>query len=300
MMNSNDNHIFDELRLLIDKSALIWLTFMTGVSLLIGLLWLSGALPAAALWSLVWIAPTALALWLVVCHYHKKAKILAQKQQISMMSYHAKQVLEHLQQQIPDTVITDSRIKMRYLARHGIDIDAAMARLGHNTEKYNELAMTFLRNSDKYEDTLYDLMQPDSLMQYGANAHVLRVKANELGLVNLTDTAFFHEIEAYVGDLDIIRNNWKKLSFELDEAYSILNEYVKSLNLKDDAIDKDGNHMSFKRWGEQLQEAFQALETYDTQKAKTILNELVKFPIDSDITKALKGIISNIDEMMAV
>lgn len=299
-MNGNDNHIFNELRLLIDKSALIWLTFMTGVSLMIGLLCLAGALPAAALWSLVWIIPTALALWIVVCHYHKKAKILAQKQQISIMAYHAKQVMEHLQQQIPDTLISDSRIKMRYLARHGIDIDAAMARLGYSAEKYNELAMAFLKNSDKYEDTLYDLMQPDTLMQYGTNAHILRVKANELGLVNLTDTAFFHEIEAYVGDLDIIRCNWKKLSFELDEAYSLLSQYVKSLGLKDDAIDKDGNHMTFKKWGEQLQEAFQALETYDTQKAKKILNELVKFPIDTDITNALKGIISNIDEMMAV
>lgn len=299
-MNGNENHIFNELRLLVDKSAFIWLTFMTGVSVIIGLLCLAGALPSAALWSLVWILPTALALWLVICHYHKKAKILAQKHQISMMAYHAKQVLEQLQQQIPDTLVSDSRIKMRYLARHGIDIDAAMARLGQNAEKYNELAMAFLKNSDKYEDALYDLMQPDTLMQYGANAHVLRVKANELGIVNLTDTAFFHEMEAYVGNLDIIRNNWKKLSFELDEAYSILSEYVKSLGLRDDAIDKDGNHMSFKKWGEQLQEAFQALETYDTQKAKTILNELVKFPIDSDITKALKGILSNIDEMMAI
>ncbi|MDE6619416.1 MAG: hypothetical protein K2K74_02800 [Lachnospiraceae bacterium] len=299
-MNCNTNRIFDELKLLIDKSALLWLIFMTGVSLIIGLLCVAGALPPAALWALVWILPSAISLWIVVCCYHKKVKMLAQKQQISMMAYHAKQVLEHLQRQIPDTLITDSKIKIRYLARHGIDIDAALARLGHNVEKYNELAMAFLKNSDKYEDTLYDLMQADTLMQYGASAHILRVKANELGLINLTDTAFFHEIESYAGELDVIRANWKKLSFELDEAYGLLSEYIKSLGLKDDAIDQDGNHMSFKKWGEQLQEAFQALETYDTQKAKTILNELVKFPIDSDITKALKNIISNIDEMMAV
>ena len=154
--------------------------------------------------------------------------------------------------------------------------------------------MAFLKNSDKYEDALYDLMQRDTLMQYGANAHTLRVKANELGLVTLTDTAFFHEMEAYAGCLDIVRDNWKKLSLELDEAYSILNAYVKSLGLT------DGNYVSFKKWGEQLQEAFHALELYDTQKAKKILNELVKSPIDSDISNALKGIISNIDEMMAV
>ncbi|MDE6219632.1 MAG: hypothetical protein K2G51_04240, partial [Lachnospiraceae bacterium] len=287
-MNGNTNRTFDELKHLVDKSAMLWLIWMTGVSLTIILLRLAGALPPAALWSLVWIVPTALSLWVVVRRYHKKVKILAQKQQISMMAYHAKQVLEHLQRQIPDTLITDSKIKMRYLARHGIDIDAALARLGHNVEQYNELAMTFLANSDKYEDTLYDLMQADTLMQYGANAHILRVKANELGLINLTDTAFFHEIESYAGELDVIRANWKKLSFELDEAYSLLSEYIKSLGLKDDAVDQDGNHMSFKKWGEQLQKAFQALETYDTQKAKAILNELVKFPIDSDITKALK------------
>lgn len=293
-MNCNENRIFDELKLLIDKSALIWLTVMAGAALMNALLCLAGALPAAALWSLVWLPPTTIALWVVVHCYHKRAKILAQQQQISMMAFHAKQVLDHLQQQIPDTLISDSRIKMRYLARHGIEIDAALARLGQNVEKYNELASAFLKNSDKYEDTLYDLMQPDTLMQYGAKAHELRVRANELGLTRLTDTAFFHEMEAYSGCLDVVRINWKKLSLELDEAYSILNEYIKSLGLAAD------NYMSFKKWGEQLQEAFHALELYDTQKAKTILNELVKSPIDSDITKALKGIISNIDEMMAL
>lgn len=211
-----------------------------------------------------------------------------------MMAYHAKQVMEQLQQQIPDALITDSRIKMRYLARHGIDVDGALARLGQNVEKYNELAISFLQNSDKYEDTLYDLLQPDTLMRYGANAHMLRVKVNELGLVNLTDTVFFHEIEAYAGCIDVVRDNWKKLSLELDEAYSILNEYVKSVGLT------GSNHISFKKWGEQLQEAFQALETYDTQKAKTILNELIQSPIDSDITNALRGIIANIDDMLAL
>lgn len=293
-MNHIENRMFEELKHLIDRPALIWLIFMTSVSLLTGLLCLLGVLPHAALWSLLWLLPTALVLWLAVHSYHKKAKILAQKQQISMMAYHAKLVMEQLQQQIPDALITDSKIKIHYLARHGVDIDAALARLGQNIEKYNELAISFLQNSDKYEDTLYDLMQPDTLIQYGANAHMLRVKVNELGLVNLTDTAFFHEIEAYAGCIDVVRANWKKLSLELDEAYSILNTYVKSVGLT------DGNHISFKKWGEQLQEAFQALETYDTQKAKTILNELIQSPIDSDITNTLRGIISNIDEMLAL
>ena len=57
--------------------------------------------------------------------------------------------------------------------------------------------------------------------------------------------------------------------------------------------------MTFQRWGEQLQEAFNALETYDTMKAKRILSDLMKYQIDADITKTLQSIITNIDEIMA-
>lgn len=298
-MEVNYNRIHAELRQLVNKAALIWIALMTIVSLIIGILCMCRLLPAAALWSLMWIFPAALSLLAALYYYNKMSRQLAQKQQISAMACHAKEVINSLQQQIPDTLISDSRIKMRYLARHGIDVDAAVARLGNNVEAYNELVLSFLRNSGKYEDTLYDLLRPETLMQYGAHAHGLRIKANELGIINLTDTAFFHEIESYAGSLEIVRANWKKLSYELDEAYTVLNEYAKSLGLKNDAIDKDGNHMTFRKWSEQLQEAFHALETYDTTKAKKILNELVKYQIDSDITNSLKSIITNIDEMMA-
>ncbi len=298
-MEYSYNRICDAVKQLVDKSALIWLVFMTGVSLIIGVLFFYGILPAAALWSLAGVALTGLALLTGVCLFHKQLKLLAHKQQISMMAYHAKQIINKIQQQLPDTLISDSKIKMRYLAHHGVDVDAALARLGQNVEAYNERVLAFLQECDKYEDTLYDLLQAGLLIPYGTNAHGLRVRANELGLVTLTDTAFFHEIEAYAGSLDIVHANWKKLSLELDEAYTILSAYAKSLGLKQDAVDKDGNHMTFKKWSEQLQEAFHALEIYDTTHAKQILNELVKFQIDSDITNSLKAIITNIDDIMA-
>lgn len=298
-MEYNYNRLFDEIKQLINKSALIWASFMTGASFLILVLCIAGVLPAAALWSLAWIIPTGIGLAFAVHWYHKRAAMLAKKQQISIMAYHAKHVIDSLQQQFPDTFVSDCRIKMRYLAKNGIDVDAALIRLGNNVEAYNELVLSFLKESDKREDELYDLMQPDTLIQYGAKAHILRVKANELGIVNLTDTAFFHEIEAYAGGFDVVQGNWKKLSFELDETYDVLSEYIKSIGLKDDAVDENGNHITFQKWGEQLQEAFNALETYDTIKAKKILSELIKYQIDADITKTLEGIITGIDEMMA-
>lgn len=154
----------------------------------------------------------------------------------------ASQTLNGLRQ-TSDTLISDSRIRMCYLARHDIDVDAALARLGDNVEKYNELALAFLRESGRCEDALYDLMSPETLAQYGSHARSLRIRANELGLVKLTDTAFFHEIEACAGFFGVVRANWEKLVCDLDEAYAILDKYAKSLGLRGDAVDKEGNHI---------------------------------------------------------
>lgn len=290
-MEYNYNRILEEIRQLVNKSILIWLGLTAGMSLFISTLCAIDILPAQALWALLGMIPSALTLMLVVACYHKKAGTFAKKQQIAMMAFHAKKAIDDLQQEFPDTFLSDCQIRMRYLAKNGIDVDNALKRLGGNVDAYNQLVLSFLGESDELEDALYDLMQPDTLYQYGSKAHALRVKANELGISNLTDTAFFHEIEAYAGGFNIVRSNWEKLSFELDEAYGIFFEYINSLGL-----DKP---MTFKRWGERLQEAFNALETYDTIKAKKILSELIKYQIDADITKTLQNIITNIDEIMA-
>ena len=298
-MEYNYNQISDEIRQSTRKSALLWIAFMTGASLLTGVLCLLGILPVAALWSLLWFIPISVILVLIMHLYRKDALLLARKQQLSIMAYHAKQLLGNLQRQFPETFASDCHIKMCYLTKKGIDAEAAITRLGCSVETYNELVLSFLKDSNRLEDELFDLMHADTLVQYGAKAHVLRVKANELGITGLTDTAFFHEIEAYAGALDVIRDNWQKLSFELDESYDVLSEYIKSIGLSDHASDKSGNHITFKIWVTQLQEAFHALEVYDTGKAKRLLSELVKYPFDADLTNALRGLITSIDEMMA-
>ncbi len=268
------------------------------MSLIIGVSCAAGVLPLQVLWALLGIIPSAVALILVVFYYHRKAGTFAKKQQISVMAFHAKKVIDTLQQEFPDTFLSDCHIRMRYLAKNGIDVDNALKRIDGNVDAYNQLVLSFLGESDELEDDLFDLMQPETLFQYGSKAHALRVKANELGISNLTDTAFFHEIEAYAGSLDVVRANWEKLSFELDEAYGIFFEYLNSLGLENPSY-KGDSPMTYKRWGEQLQEAFNALETYDTIKAKRILSELIQYQIDTDITKTLQSIIANIDEIMA-
>ena len=220
----------------------------------------------------------------------KRTELLMKKQKLSMLAYQAKQTLDHLEE-LPDTYITDCRIKMRYLAKNGVDVDTALQNMDGNVDKYNDFLLTFVGESHRKEDELFTL-------QYGAKVHALRVKSNALGLRNLTDTAFFHEIEAYAGNLEVIQNNWEKLSFEWDEACDVFTDYIQSLGLKDHATDGQGNQITFKKWGEQLHEAFDALETYDPDKARSILNELLQYQIDADITQNLQNIVANIDEVL--
>lgn len=227
----------------------------------------------------------------------KRTELLMKKQKLSMLAYQAKQTLDHLEE-LPDTYITDCRIKMRYLAKNGVDVDTALQNMDGNVDKYNDFLLTFVGESHRKEDELFTLMDSDTLLQYGAKVHALRVKSNALGLRNLTDTAFFHEIEAYAGNLEVIQNNWEKLSFEWDEACDVFTDYIQSLGLKDHATDGQGNQITFKKWGEQLHEAFDALETYDPDRARSILNELLQYQIDADITQNLQNIVANIDEVL--
>lgn len=227
----------------------------------------------------------------------KRTCLLLKKQKLAIMAYQAKQTFDEMQE-FPDTFITDCKIKMRYLAKNGVDVDSALANMNGNIDKYNDFMLTFVGESHRKEDELFSLMQPDSLHQYGAKVHALRIKANALGLRNLTDTTFFHEMEAYAGKFDIVRANWEKLSFEWDEACDIFTDYIQSLGLKNHASDSNGNQITFQKWGEQLQEAFQALEAYDATRARNILNELLQYQIDADIMKNLRSIVANIDEIL--
>lgn len=226
-----------------------------------------------------------------------RTELLLKKQNLSMMANEAKKTLTELQE-FPDTFATDCKIKMRYLSKNNIDVDTALQSMNGNVEKYNDLILTFLGESHRKEDELFSLLESDTLLQYGAKVHALRVKANALGLKNLTDTAFFHEMEAYAGNLEIVEANWEKLSFEWDEACDLFTSYITSLGLKNHATDASGRQISFQEWGNQLNEAFQALEVYDTRRARNILNELLKYQIDSDITKNLELIVANIDEIL--
>jgi DNA-directed RNA polymerase subunit L len=236
----------------------------------------------------LWLIPFFI-LWLAtLLHSRKEIRTLSKKQQISMMAYHAKHVMDDLTNNFPDTYINDCRVKMRYLSQNGVDVEAAIERLDNNIEMYNELATEFLHESDLIEDELYCLMHTDTITEFAEKSHQLRIKANDLGLIKLTDTAFFMEMEAYTNQLDILMNNWQKLSFELDDAYHILSEYINSLSSNDT--------ITLKMWGERIQEAFSALEEYDTKTAKSILIELQNYHINSDVTEAINGILANIDE----
>lgn len=227
----------------------------------------------------------------------KRAELLMKKQKLAIMASQARQTFDNLHG-LSDTFETDCKIKMRYLAKNGIDVDTALKNMGGNIDKYNDFALTFVGESHRKEDELFLLLDRDTLIQYGAKVHALRVKTNALGITNLTDTAFFHEMEAYAGNLEIVRANWEKLSFEWDEACDVFTSYIQSLGLKDHCIDKYGHQITYKRWGEQLQEAFDALETCDTTRARKILNDLLQYQIDADITKNLEKIVANIDEIL--
>lgn len=270
-------------------------TFAAGLTGMLALLLLPPAEPSAlSMLSGAAIYCASFPLFLTIT---KRTCLLLKKQRLATVTYQAKQTFGEIQE-FPATFVTDCKIKMRYLAKNGVDVDTALAHMNGSVDAYNDCMLTFVGESHRMEDELFHLMRPDTLLQYGAMAHALRTKANALGLRNLTDTAFFHEMEAYAGKLDVIHANWEKLSLEWNEARDIFTAYIQSLGLKNHASDRNGNQITFQKWGEQLQEAFQALEAYDAARARNILNELLQYQMDADTTKTLRSLVANIDEIL--
>jgi hypothetical protein len=290
-MGTMNNLILKELKGTVNKWVIACFGLMAGVSVTVCVLVLTSILPTSAFFILIGYVPLCILQAVMLVNNRKKLKTFEKKMQISAAASNAKHVMDNLVHSYTDTYINDEcRNKMQYLSDNGVDITNALKQLNSNVETYNKLAGEFLKECNVLEDDMYTLMHNHSLVEYAAKAHELRIKSNALGLINLTDTAFFHELEACTGDIEILENNWQKLSFELDESSAIIEEYIKSLD--------NNATMTRKMWGERLQEAFAALENLDTDTAKTIFNELIECPMNSDTTSVLKNIVTSIDEVM--
>jgi HPt (histidine-containing phosphotransfer) domain-containing protein len=288
----NYNIILNESKELVNKSTDACFVLMAGTSAIVCILVLAGVFPAYALISLSGYVPLIILLSLLRHHNKEKLNTISKKIELSEAASKAKQVMEPLVQGFGDTYVNDNcRTKMKHLSDNGVDTGTALKQINNNVELYNKLAADFLQESNILEDELYTLMHSQSLSHYASKVHELREKSNALGFKHLADAALFHELEACIGDLSILESNWEKLSFELDEANSILEEYIKSLN--------DNDKLTRKMWGERLQEAFNALEAFDTDKATEILNELIESPLNPNITVLLKNLVTNINEVMA-
>jgi uncharacterized protein YpmS len=290
-MGRMNNLILKELKETVNKWTIACFGLMAVISVVVCTLVLVDILPVYAIFTLAGYVPLCILITVMLINNRRQLKSFSKKMQISAAATNAKHVMDNLVQSYSDTYVNnESRDKMKYLSDNGVDITNALKKLNSNVEAYNKLAGEFLKECNVLEDDMYTLMHDKSLVEYASKAHELRIKSNALGLRNLTDTAFFHELEACTGDIEILENNWHKLSFELDESSAIIEEYINSLD--------NNAKMTRKMWGERLQEAFVALENLDTDKAKAIFNELIECPMNSDTTSVLKNIVTSIDEVM--
>ena len=73
-----------------------------------------------------------------------------------------------------------------------------------------------------------------------------------------------------------------------------LSKYSKSLGLEDHNSPLEKG-ITLSQWNTQLQEALDALDSCDTDKARLIFNKLISCHPDDDIAKSLQKIVSDID-----
>ena len=119
--------------------------------------------------------------------------------------------------------------KLKFLRDRKIDVDTSLTILGDIT-KFNELVKSFLENLEQKLRNLKLRIDQNDLENYRHEVSTLKEEAKIIGLRNLADYSFQHELKALDKDMSFIKANYSVLKTEALKTKSILTEY---LNIKD-------------------------------------------------------------------
>jgi hypothetical protein len=177
------------------------------------------------------------------------------------------------------------------LVKNKVNVKNALTLLENDIESYDREAKNFIDKRHIWEKELEKLLKTDSMEEYSMKASNIKNKAKMLGFRNLSDTAFFHEFEAKLGEVKIVRDNWIKFSLEIKEASMLLQSYFAS-----EAYFKKRKTMD---WNNKLKQALICLEEMDMEGSKILLNELLESSTNPHTIPILKNILTGINEIEA-
>ena len=119
----------------------------------------------------------------------------------------------------------DKKGDINYLKENGIDIDAAIEALG-GIDVYNETARDVLDEMDNKMADLEKYLENNDLEDYHIVAHALKSDAKYMGMTNLANSAYNHELAGKEDNIEYIQEHYGELIEETNKMRNVLKKYL--------------------------------------------------------------------------
>lgn len=118
-----------------------------------------------------------------------------------------------------------------YLRNIGVNVDEVLEFWG-DIDAYNDNLMEFLNNIDSRVKELESYKNNGEISSYTILAHSLKSEARYLGLNNLSQIFYNHELKGKEGNIDYIKNNFYEIESAIGSLKSNIKDYANSLKIK--------------------------------------------------------------------
>ena len=115
-----------------------------------------------------------------------------------------------------------------YLEKSGVDVNHALELLG-DMDMYNSTVEDFLEEVDDKWNKIVEFKNSSNMKDYAIEVHSLKSDSKYLGLMDLADIAYQHELKSKENDIEFVLNNFSKLEDEFNKALKIIKNYSSSI-----------------------------------------------------------------------
>ena len=135
-------------------------------------------------------------------------------------------VKENVEEKITqDTTNTIDNQSKDYLLNNNVDLDKALESLG-DMEMYDETVQDFLVEADGKLSDIEKFKNAQDMPNYAILVHSLKSDSKYLGMMDLADIAYKHEMASKENNVDFVNSNYDELMKLAKEKVEMLKKYI--------------------------------------------------------------------------
>ena len=148
------------------------------------------------------------------------------KEQVEEVKEQVEKVKENVEEKITqDTTNTIDNHSKDYLLNNNVDLDKALESLG-DMEMYDETVQDFLVEADGKLSDIEKFKNAQDMPNYAILVHSLKSDSKYLGMMDLADIAYKHEMASKENNVDFVNSNYDELMKLAKEKIEMLKKYI--------------------------------------------------------------------------